>query len=44
MLASALRKAGANTALKTLRLRANQISLADADAVDVLELLLGSAE
>ena len=44
MLASALRKAGANSALRALRLRANQIRLVDEGAIDVLGLLLSSEE
>jgi len=33
MLASALRKAGGNSALRALRLRSNQIRLVDAGAI-----------
>ena len=44
MLAAALRKAGTSSALRTLRLRANAVRLADAGAVDVLGRLLASPE
>jgi len=44
MLAAALRKAGTSSALRALRLRANSVRLADEGAVDVLGLLLSSAD
>ena len=44
MLMSALRKAGGSSALRVLKLRANQIRLVDAGAIDVLGLLLGSPD
>ena len=44
MLASSLRKAGGNSALRALRLRSNQIRLVDEGAIDVLGLLLSSEE